>query len=109
MEHTHSFLKASLRKFICNYNIDRDELTHVAMMAYNVFPHSSAGDAPFYLIFGHVALMPTLFKVLLPKLRYMGDRGCKIQLDAMREIYMMALLNLKTDRGKCTSSNLRSR
>ena len=27
--------------------------------------------------------MPTLFKLLLPKIRYMGDEKCKIHLDAM--------------------------
>ena len=49
--------------------------------------HSSAEEAPFYLMFGGNSLMPTLFKLLLPKLRYMGDEGCKIYLDAMRNIY----------------------
>ena len=44
--------------------------------------------------------MPTLFMLLLPKLGYMGDEGCKIQLGAMREIYIMAVLNLKTARDK---------
>ena len=45
--------------------------------------------------------MTTLFKLLLPKVRYMGGKKwCKINLDTMREIYMMAVINLKTDRDK---------
>ena len=68
------------------------------MMAFNVFPHSSAGEASFYFIFGCNTFMPTLFKLLLPELRYMGDEGCKIYLDAMGEIYIMAVLNLKIAR-----------
>ena len=70
------------------------------MMAYNVLLHSSARKAAFFFMFGCDAFMPTLLKLLLPKLRCIGAEGCKIQLDAIREIYMMAVLNLKTARGK---------
>ena len=63
----------------------------------------------FNLMLGHSAFMPTLFKLLLPKPRYMGDEECKIQPDVMKEIYMMAVLNLKTARDKISSSNLRSK
>ena len=30
-----------------------------------------------------------------PKICYMGDDECKIHLDAIREVYMLAVLNLK--------------
>ena len=68
-----SFLKASLRKLICNHQIDLDETVHIATVAYNVSPHSSAAEALFYLMFGCDPFMPALFKLLLRKLRYMGE------------------------------------
>ena len=40
IEETNAFLKSSLRKLICNHNIDWDETAHVATMVFNVFPHS---------------------------------------------------------------------
>ena len=70
-------------------------------MACNVFPHSSAGEAPFNLMFECDPFMPTLFKMLLPKLRYMGDKKYRIHLDAMQEIYTMSVLNLKMALDKC--------
>ena len=87
-EHTHSFLKVSINELNCNHKTDWDELEHVVVRSYNVFLHSSAGEAPFYLMFEHDAFMPIFFKLLLPKLRYMGNEGCKIYLDAMRKIYI---------------------
>ena len=86
---------------MCYYQIDWDETVHIATMAYNVFPHSSAGEALFYLMFECECFMPTLFKLLLPKLRCMGDEKCRIHLDIMWESYIMAMLNLKMMRDKC--------
>ena len=48
IKQTHASVKASLRKLICNHNIDWDEIAHITTIAYNLFPHSSAGEAPFY-------------------------------------------------------------
>ena len=55
---THTFLKASVGKPICNHHIDRDEIANIATMTYNVFSHSSAG-APIYLMFGCNSFMLT--------------------------------------------------
>ena len=100
---THTFLKASLRKIIHNHNTDLDNIAHIATMAY-VFLHSLSEEAPFYLMLGWDAYMSTLFKLLLPKIRYMGDEKCRIHLDAMKEVYMMAVCNLKTAIDKCPPS-----
>ena len=101
IERTHAFLRTSLRKPFCNHNTDWDEIAYSTAMAYNVFPHSSAGEASFYLMFGCETFMPTWLKLLLPKCRYMGDEKCNIHLHAMWEIYMMAACNFKITWGKC--------
>ena len=95
IEQTHSFLEAPIRKLFCNHHIDWEEIAHIATVAYNVFPHCSAGEASFYLMFGCDPFMPTLLKVLLPKLRYMAEEKCRIHLDAKW------VLNLKMARDKC--------
>ena len=91
----HSFLKNSIRKMWCNYDAEWDELVHIAKMAYNIFPHSVAGESPFFLMYGRDTYLPNLHHFLQPKMRYMADYECRIHLDAMREICMIAVLNLK--------------
>ena len=46
--------------------------------------------------------MPTSFNLLMPKIRSMGDQNCHIHLDAMREIYMVMVLNLTKANDKCS-------
>ena len=95
-----AFLMASIIKLRCNHQIDWDEIVHITTMACNIFLHSSAGEAPFDLMFGCDPFMPTVFKVLLPNLRFMGDEKYRIHLDPIWKIYMMAVLNLKMARDK---------
>ena len=52
IERTHTFLKASLGKHICNHNTNWNDVGHIAALAFNVFLHSSSREAPFYLMFG---------------------------------------------------------
>ena len=73
IECAHSFLRPSIRKLISNNQVDWDETVHIATIVYNVFPNSLAGQSPFYLMFACDPFMPTLFKLLLPKLTYLGD------------------------------------
>ena len=95
IERCHSFLKNSVRKMRCNHDVKWDELVHIAKMAYNIFPLSAAGESPFFLMYGRYTYLLTLHLLLQPKMRYMGDSKCRIHLDAMREIYTMAILNFK--------------
>ena len=46
-------------------------------------------------MYGQEVYLPTLHNLLQPKICYMGDDECKIHLDAMREVYMLVVLNLK--------------
>ena len=95
IERCHSFLKNTIRKMRCNHNAEWDELIHIAKMAYNIFSHSAAGGHLFFLMYRRDAYLPTLHQLLQHKMLYMGDDTCRIHLNAMREIYMMAVLNLK--------------
>ena len=79
----------------CNHDVEQDELIHIAKMAYNILPHSAAGESLFFHMYGKDAYLPTLHQLLQPKMRYMGDDKCRIHLNAMKEIYMMTVFNLK--------------
>ena len=79
----------------CNHDAEWDELGHIAKMAYNIFPHSAARESPFFFMYLRDTYLPTLQQLLQPKMRCIGDDKCRIHLNAMREIYMMAVLNLK--------------
>ena len=79
----------------CNNKTDWDQLAHLVVMAYNVFPHTATGESPFFLINGWDAYIPTLHNFLQPNISYMGNDECKIHLDAMREVYTLVVLNLK--------------
>ena len=79
----------------CNNETDWDHLAHIVVIAYNTFPHTTTGESPFFLMHGCDAYLPTLHNLLQPKLCSIGDNECKIHLDAMREVYMLGVLNLK--------------
>ena len=55
VERCHSSLKNSIRKMTYNYETDWDQLAHIVMMAYNIFPHTVTGVSAFFLIYGHDA------------------------------------------------------
>ena len=82
----------------CNHHAEWDEMVHKSKMAYNILPHLAAGESPFLLMYRRDAYLHTLHQLLQPKMRYMGDDKCRIHLSAMREIYMLAVLNLKMSR-----------
>ena len=51
IERCHNFLKNSISKMRCNYETDWDHLAHIAVMAYNIFPHKATGESPFFLMY----------------------------------------------------------
>ena len=51
IETCYNFLKNSIRKLRCNHETDWDQLAHIAVMAYNIFPHTATGESPFFLMY----------------------------------------------------------
>ena len=51
IERCHSFLQNSNRKMRCNYKTDWDHLACIAIMVYNIFPHTATGESPFFLMY----------------------------------------------------------
>ena len=88
----------------CNHDAEWDELIHIAEMAYNIFPHSARGESLFFLMYRKDAYLPTLHHILQPQMTYKEDEKCRIHLNAMREMYMMAVLNLKMSQHQYTPS-----
>ena len=95
IERCHNFLRNSIRKLRCNHETDWDQLANIAVMAYNIFPHTATGESPLFPMYGWDAYLPTSHNLLQPKIHYMGDDECKIHLNAMREVNMLVVLNLK--------------
>ena len=52
IERGHDFLKKSIRKLRCNYETCWDYLVHIAVMACNIFPHTTTGESLFFLMYG---------------------------------------------------------
>ena len=52
IDRCHSFFKNLIMKVRCNHETDWDQLAHIAVMAYNTFPHTATGESPFFLMFG---------------------------------------------------------
>ena len=105
VQRCHSFLKSSFKKIRCNYETDWDHLAHIAVMAYHVFSHKATGESTFFLMYRCDAYLLTLHNFLQPKLCYMGDNECKIHLNVMQEVYMLAVLNLKMSHNRYPPPN----
>ena len=44
-------LQNSIKNLRCNHETDWDQLGHIAVMAYNIFPHTATGKSPFFLMY----------------------------------------------------------
>ena len=51
-------------------------------------------------MYGQDTYLPALHNLLQPKICYMGNDECNIHLGVMREVYMLAVLNLKMCHGR---------
>ena len=59
-----------LAKELNKKGYDWDELLESVLMAYHTTPHSSTGEAPFYLVYGRDARLPTALNFNAPAVHY---------------------------------------
>ena len=96
IEGFHKFLKATIAKKLENH-VEWDNLVWKATAVYNFFPIESSGMAPFFLMFGHKAVVKhTLLESERPK--YLGTDDSMINLELMTKLYMVVAHNLNEAR-----------
>ena len=59
-----------LAKVVGKKGRDWDELLGPVLLAYHTTPHSSTGEAPFYLVYGRDARLPTALDFKVPTVKY---------------------------------------
>ena len=102
IEAFHYFLKACMAKHM-NKLEDWDEVIPLACAAYNFFPNEHSRESPFFLMFGRDPILP-LNKLLEPKIRYLGNDENILSLETLKNVYELAVTNLKFARQKYGSN-----
>ena len=80
-------LKQMLAKVVGQKGRDWDELLGPVLLAYRTTPHSSTGEAPFYLVYGRDANLPTALDFKTPAVKYpivATDYGKELSLELKR-------------------------
>ena len=104
IEGFYKFLKATIAKQLENC-VEWDDLVWKATAAYNFFPTESSGIAPFFLMFGHEAVVKhTLLESERPK--YLRTDDSMIEL--ITKLYMVVAHNLNKAR-KARDGNKKKR
>ena len=93
LEGFHAFLKACIAKHIAP-QLEWDDLVPLACGAYNFIPNEHSKESPFFLMFGGDPILP--FNTLLePKVWYLGNDINVLSLEAMKNMFEIAAMNLK--------------
>ena len=96
IEGFHKFLKATIAKQL-ETCMEWDDLVWKATAAYNFFPTESSGIAPFFLMFGHEAVVKhMLLESESPK--YLGTNDGMINVGLMTKLYNVVAHNLNEAR-----------
>ena len=89
----HAFLKACIAKHVVS-QLKWDVLVPLACAAYNFIPNEHSKESPFFLMFGRDPILP-LNTSLGPKMRYLGNDINVLSLEAMKNMFEIAAINLK--------------
>ena len=98
IEGFHAFLKLCITKHVAP-QLEWDVLIPLPSAAYNFIPNEHSKESPFLLMFGRDAVLP-LNTLLGPKMRYLGNDLNILSLEAMKNMFEIAVTNLKMAREK---------
>ena len=93
IEGFHAFLKACISKHVAPW-IEWDVLVPLACAAYNFMPNKHSKESPFFLMFGRDPVLH-LNTLLGSKMRYLGNDMNIFLLEAMKNMFEIAAINLK--------------
>ena len=62
-----NFLQNSIRKLRSNHETDWDHLAPIAVMVYNIFPHTAAGESQFFLMYIQDSYLPNFAECVTTK------------------------------------------
>ena len=93
IEGFHAFLKACIAKHVMP-QLEWDVLVPLACAAYNFIPNEHSRESPFFLMFRKDPVLP-LNMLLGPKMRYLGNKINVLSLEAMKNMFEIAVTNLK--------------
>ena len=96
IEGFHAFLKAYIAKHVAP-QLECDVLVPLAYAVYNLIPNEHLKESPFFLMFGRDPVLP-LNMLLGPKMRYLGTNINVLSLEAMKNMFKIAVTNLKIAR-----------
>ena len=96
IESFHYFLKACMSKHMRTVG-NWDDDVPLACAAYNFLPNEYSRESPFFLMFGRDPFLP-INKLLQPKVRYLGNDENILSLEALKNIYELAVTNLRNAR-----------
>ena len=93
IEGFHAFLKACIAKHVAP-QLEWDVLIPLACAAYNFIPNEHSKESPFFLMSGRDHVLP-LNTLLGSKMRYLGNDINILSLEAMKNMFEIAVTNLK--------------
>ena len=93
IEGFHKYLKSCIAKHVVN-NMEWDEFTDLAMVAYNFVPNITSKESPFFLMFSRDPYMP-LNQLISQARRYLGtDEGIP-NLEALQNLLQMTTAQIE--------------
>ena len=90
-------LKQMLSKLVGRKGRDWDELLGSVLLAYRTTPHSVTGEAPFYLVYGRDARLPSALSFCQPVVKYLvvASEFAKELVEELKQVRSVAKKNIR--------------